>query len=300
MSNPDNGSSYDATGFSGFTFAQAPKPAQFLDRTITQDSTHQSSQSANVSDFRRSTQRRQQLPTPSRPFAAFPVTPQTPSPHYGRETSHSRDSLLFSAESAISQTSQEDDIGRGDETSASQHHDRRTETPLSEAPFSSVPAESINSNAASAIQERLARMKQQHNTSRPQASSTRPFASISRSSNPPQNMLSSDLFLSPLAISQSKHVPLNRSETTSHTSSRGVSLVSPADSTVPKREVFDRQQDLDEEPVSPMSRSKSVIGHRSSSVENPPSRELPAMLAEALLSAETWNEENETMVRSPL
>ena len=297
MSNPDDSTSHDATSFSGFTFAHAPKPTPFLDRTVIQDSTHQPSQSANVSSFRRSTQRRQQLPTPPRPFVAFPLTPQTPGPRYSRETSRSRDSLLLSAENTLSQTSQANDIGISDETSASLHHDRRTETPLLEAHIPSAPTEPTNSNAAFAIQERLARMKQRHYISHPHASNTRPFASINQSSNPAQNMLPSDVFLSPLIISPPKHVPLDHGGATSHKPSQGMSLASFPDSTVPKREVLDRKQDPDEESVSPMSRSKSVAGHRSSSAENPASRELPAVLAEALLSAETWNEENEAMVR---
>src|ERR1700733_9897085 len=283
MSDSKSGNPYDATGF---TFAQAPKHTSFLDPTITQDSMHQSSPSPSVSNFRRSTQRRQPLQTPLRPFAAFPLTPQTPDSQYGQETSHSRDPFLLSAENELSQTGLVEVTEKGDETNSSQHHDRFTETPLAETPISFASTESINNNAASAIQERLARMKQQHHPSQPQAhSSTRQFATFARSMNPTPKPSSSDLFLLPSITSQ--------------IASRSMSSQSFADSTAPKREVFNRQQDSTE-PVSPMSRSKSAVGHRSSSVENPPSRELSAVLAEALLSAETWNEENGAMVRPHL
>lgn len=286
MSDSKDGNSFDTNPFSGFTFAQAPKHGSFLDPTTTQDSTPQSSSSPSVSNFRRSTQRRQPLQTPLRPFAAFPLTPQTPDPQYSRSTIYSKDPFLLSAESALSQTGLVDVTGKGDETNTPQHPGCLTEPPLAEAAISFASTESINNNAASAIQERLARMKQQHHPSRPQThSSTRQFSTFGRSMNPTPKPSSSDLFLLP-AI-------------TSHIASRSVPSQSLADSTAPKREVFNRQQDSTE-PVSPMSRSKSVAGRRSSSVENPPSRELPAVLAEALLSAETWNTENEAMVRPHL
>ena len=249
---------------------------------MTQDSTPQSSQYHAVSNFRRSTQRGH---TPSRPFAAFPLTPHTPGSQYSRESSHIKDAFLLNSVDSLSQLSRPEGVKKGDGASISQQYDGQMKAPLPDPPVSSGPTESTNSNAPSVIQERLARMKQRRNTFHPQAySSTRPFAAISGSSNPAQ-----DSFLSLATTSHFKHgVP-------SHMSSHSMSPTSLADSTVSKRGVLD--QDLAEEPVSPMSRSKSVIGQRSSCVENPPSRELPAVLAEALLSAETWNEENEAMVR---
>ena len=290
MSNTEGDSPYDGTSFSGFTFSQAPNPASFLDPTMAQDSTPQSSQYQSVSNFRRSTQRGH---TPSRPFAAFPLTPHTPGSQYSRESSHIKDAFLLNSVDFLSQLSQPEGVKKGDGASVSQQYDGQMKAPLPDPPVSSGPTESTNSNATSVIQERLARMKQRRNTFHPQAySSTRPFAAISGSSNPAQ-----DSFLPLATTSHFKHVPLNFSEIASHMSSHSMSPTSLADSTVSKRGVLDHQQDLAEEPVSPMSRSKSVIGQRSSSVENPPSRELPAVLAEALLSAETWNEENEAMVR---
>ena len=68
-------------------------------------------QPPSVSNFRRSTQRQQQLHMPSRPFAAFPLTPQTPGSQYSRDMSHTRGPFLLNTVNPLSQTSQPEDRG---------------------------------------------------------------------------------------------------------------------------------------------------------------------------------------------
>ena len=212
-------------------------------------------QPPSVSNFRRSTQRQQQLHTPSRPFAAFPLTPQTPGSQYSRETSHIRGPSLPNTVNLLSQTSRPEDVKKGGVTSVdvSQQYDSHLKAPLPDPPVSSGPTELINSNAASVIQQRLA----PHETAAQHFPLLSLFLHKAICRNRPI-IESCARFISVTCC----HIELQKCtlklqrETISYVIAQHV----PGFSTMPKRDILDRQQDLVEELVSPILCSKSVIG----------------------------------------
>lgn len=287
-----------APAFTNFTFAKAPNLTSLLAKTPETDSYFTPSTSTTASpDFRRSNKQRQSLhtprsslPTESKPHP-FLLTPQSP------EKPTLRHAFPASASFSVSQNAV---AGKSDMPvdELSMHSFQRDDeaSHLSPDPEPSSPQD-VFRQSTSLIQERIARMKTQRRAINDQGTTTsltRPFARVTRKvvEEGSQDVFSSKgLPMGALPLLSTEKPMLSDSYPSSQRSSLPGSLL--------KTENYPRhQQSTPDPPNYPPVRSKSVLGGRSTSIESTSNRALPAMLVEALASAENWGAENQAMVRT--
>lgn len=280
-----------------FRFSKAPKPpsSTFLDpNDLHAPNSDVSGTMPNASIFRRSSQHHASNYAQSTPLnlqkhpTSFPLTPHTPS------TQQSPGANFFSnqplAESAdAARTLDISDIMHfeEDETKAVAYDDSvmEMESPLAAMP-GPAPRSETGRKPSSLIQERIARIKQQNPRPAPsQPMPSRPFAKITKHAQPSS---SQDPFNSRPFPAVPPPSQTSRGRDAQNATYRASLPTRRREESIPRTSP--------EGPDVPYIRSKSVAGTRSASTESFGTRGLPAVLAEALVSAETWNTENQEMV----
>lgn len=291
-----SGPQVDAPGFPDFTFAKAPKSSYFMAHAKEHKPSTSVDPAGGSHDFRRSSQQRQSLQTPRssllmehKPYPT-PMTPQSPDiPPVSNSTFSTNSFPAFHSGSKL------DDYGDTvmDKSSVSSSNPEEIDEQTKHStPDSTFPMDASRTSTT-LIQERIARMKSQakSTTGRP-LPPTRPFAKLSQlqPTFTPQDVFKSKPILAAARPMEYSTHPFTQD---SHSGSHRASLPT----LIPKSEppVESRSPTPDQHQYMPI-RSKSVLGGRSLSIESGETRGLPAVLAEAMASAQSWGVENQAMV----